>query len=87
MISSPCFSTRKCHLNPRSDADLSLDPPLSKLTQICSPAVQPLIPLILIHSSICSLFEGYPFCLTFFKVILLTLLPQNAKSTRIFISE
>lgn len=67
--------TRKCVLKPRTDADLlsglvrssSIHP---KLTQICSPNVQPLIPLILILSSFCCLFEGYPFCLIFYKVIL-----------------
>lgn len=68
-ISLPCFSKGKCHLNPQTDADLLSGLVRSSLihTQICSPNVQPLIPLILIHSSVCYLFEGYPFCLTFFK--------------------
>lgn len=68
LISLPCFSTRKCPLNPESDADLlsGLVRSSSIHSQICSPNVQPLIPLILNHSSFCTLFEGNPFCLTFF---------------------
>lgn len=54
--------------------------------QVCFPNVQPLIPLFLIHGSSCALFEGYPFCLTFF-FLNNSPSPQNAKSTRIFISE
>lgn len=80
MISLPCFPTRKCHLNPQTDADLLSGLVRSSLihTQICSPNVQLLIPLISIHRSFCSLFEGFPFCLTFFKVILLPPRMQKA---------
>lgn len=89
MISLAYFSKRKCHFNPLDQRSaevcfdqVSFSPLLSKMTQ-SSHNIQPFFPLILfiLHSALS--LKATLFCLIFFKVTL----PQNAKSTRIFMSE